>query len=476
MKRPIAIKITFPFILLIILISQILVQTGCANIIPPSGGPRDSLPPVLVKASPGDSTKNFKDSKISFSFDEFIDLQNVRENLIVSPTPKNDPSSWVTFKLNTVTVKPKDTLEPNTTYSLNFGNAIRDYNEGNVLKNFTYIFSTGNFIDSLELHGKVVLAEDGKPDSTLIVMLHRSEDDSAVMKERPRYISKLDNRGNFVFRNLPHGTFYLYAMKDEGGVYRYDPRQLFAFADKPVRAEQKNDSIILYAYVENQTPQAPALSGVSIRRPQAGAAEKRLRFQTNLATNKMDLLDDFMMTFELPLRSFDSSKIRFSSDSSFTPVNNYHFEKDSTKKKIKLKYSWKENTLYHLILDKEFAEDTTGKKLLKTDTLSFTTRKKEEYGALSIHFRSFDPSVNPVLFFIQNGEVKRSFPLSSADFSQSLFLPGDYEMGILYDKNKNGKWDSGEFFGKHKQPEIVKPVERRITVKPDYENEFEIAL
>ena len=158
------------------------------------------------------------------------------------------------------------------------------------------------------------------------------------------------------------------------------------------------------------------------------------------------------------------------------PSPNYSFEEDSSRKKIILHFNWKENTLYHLILDKDFAEDSLGKKLLKTDTLTFTSRSRQEYGNLSIHFRKLDLSQNPVLQFVQNDEVKKSFPLSSTDFSQSLFIPGDYELRILNDSNKNGKWDPGEFFGKHKQPEIVKPVERRITVKADNDNEFEIAL
>ncbi|HYM92677.1 MAG TPA: hypothetical protein VET23_00945 [Chitinophagaceae bacterium] len=307
-------------------------------------------------------------------------------------------------------------------------------------------------------------------------MLHRNGDDSAVAKERPRYISKLDGKGNFIFRNLPAGTFYLYALKDLGSRLYTQKSQLFAFAAKPVHTEQKNDSITLYAYVENQKGQSPLQSAVSLRRPQTGGAEKRLRFQTNLVTNKMDILGDFTMTFELPLRSFDSSKISFSTDSSFIPVTNYHFEKDSTGKELKLKYQWKENTLYHFILDKDFAEDTTGKKLLKADTITFTTHKINEYGKLSIRFRNLDLSKNPVLLFTQNGETKGSYPLTSADFSQALFMPGDYELLILDDANKNGKWDPGEFFGKYQQPEIVHPVQRRITVKPDYENEFEIAL
>ncbi|HEX7848073.1 MAG TPA: Ig-like domain-containing protein, partial [Chitinophagaceae bacterium] len=148
-------KRIFPFFLIILAISKIMVLPGCANIVPPQGGPRDSLPPVLVRSDPGDSSRNFKGKTITLTFDEFIDVQNAQTEMLISPTPKNFPT--VDYRLNTVTVKLKDSLETNTTYSFNFGNSIKDINESNVKKNFTYIFSTGNYIDSLELTGKVVL-------------------------------------------------------------------------------------------------------------------------------------------------------------------------------------------------------------------------------------------------------------------------------------------------------------------------------
>ena len=467
----------FFFFILIILFSiqQIVVLNGCANIIPPSGGPRDSLPPVLIRATPIDSAKNFTGSRITFTFDEFVDLQNVYQNLIVSPIPKSLPD--VEQKLKTITVRLKDTLEPNTTYSLNFGDAIKDYNEGNVLKNFTYIFSTGSTIDSLELKGKVVLAESGTIDSTLIVMLYKNDDDSAVVKEKPRYIGKLDNSGNFVFHNLPTGTFHLYALKADGSRNYTDKKQLFAFADTPIIISGSTQRDTLYAYSEISPQQLLTQPLVTPgKKILSGTNEKRLRVTTNLSDNKQHLLSDLIISFDQPLRSFDSSKIKFSSDSTFTPVNNFRWEKDTTGRKIRLITSWKENTIYHLILDKDFAEDSLGRKLLKTDTLTFTARNKNEYGKLSIRFRNLDLSTNPVLLFVQNNEVKKSYSLTSADFSQPLFLPGDYDLRILNDTNKNGKWDPGEFFGKHKQPEIVKPIDRKITIKPNWENEFEIAL
>jgi hypothetical protein len=88
--------------------------------------------------------------------------------------------------------------------------------------------------------------------------------------------------------------------------------------------------------------------------------------------------------------------------------------------------------------------------------------------------RNLDLSKNPVLIFLTNNAIYKSYPLSSTEFSSPLFLPGEYELRILYDENKNGKWDPGQFFGKHQQPEIAKPVGRKITVKPGWQNEFEI--
>jgi Bacterial Ig-like domain len=467
------------FIALLSIVSlSVITGPGCANIVPPQGGARDSIPPKLLKANPGDSTRNFTGNRIAFSFNEFVTVQNIQENLLISPTPKILPS--VDYKLNTVTVRMKDSLESNTTYSFNFGSAIRDVNESNVLREFTYVFSTGKYIDSLELRGKVLLAETGKIDTTLIVMLHTSPNDSAVIKDRPRYISKLDGQGHFIFRNLPPATFYLYALKDEGGTHRYlTNKQLFAFTDKPVAVQGVNDSITLYAWAAlSQTAPPPTLpaSNFGNRKLLGSSADKRLKYVTSLLAGEQDLLSDFTMLFEQPLRSFDSTKMRLYTDSTFTPVANYSIKKDSTGKKLVLKNDWKEKTRYHLILDKEFADDSTGKKLLKTDTLSFKSKELIEYGVLKLTFRNLDLSKNPVLLFILNSTVVKSFPLTNALFTRPIFLPGEYELRILYDANKNGKWDPGEFFGKHLQPELVKPIDRHITIKAGGENEFEIAL
>lgn len=467
-----------PLFLLFLFTSVIIdlfILPGCANIVPPQGGPRDSLPPVLLKVSPSDSTRNFAGNRIVFTFDEFVDVQNIQNELVMSPSISLNPD--VNFRLNTVTVRLRDALDPNTTYSIQFGDAIRDYTEGNPLKGFTYTFSTGPYIDSLILKGKVILAETGKLDTTLVVMLHTNPDDSAVINERPRYVAKLNSSGEFEFRNLPPRTFYIYALKDEGGTRRYfNDRQLFAFADTPVVMQAETPPVTLYAYASKPPLPAAATSiNVGGRRTGGQAADTRLRFQTSLTNNQQDLLTDFEIRFDSPLRNFDSSALRLYSDSVYNPEP-ADIQLDSTRKKIVLHTPWKENTNYHLILEKDFADDSTGKKLLKTDTISFVTRKNADYGSLKLKLKNLDLSKNPVLQLVIDNKIYRSIPMAGNEFSQQMFPPGEYELRILYDDNRNGVWDPGIFFRLRKQPELVRPVDRRITVKPNTVNDFEIQL
>jgi Bacterial Ig-like domain len=461
----------FTVFTLFIFIISIICSPGCANIIPPSGGPRDSIPPELVSASPKDSTVNFKGNRITLNFNEFIDLKDVQNNLLFTPIFENVPV--IEARLRTLNIKIRDTLEPNTTYTFNFGNAIQDVNEGNPTRNFVYTFSTGPVLDSLEIRGRVILAETGKTDSTMIVVLHRSMDDSAVVKDRPRYAARVDSAGNFRFRSLPKDTFAIYALGDAGLSRRYtSPTQAFAFANAAVLAG--TDSLFtLYAYKEEEedtkkrTPAAPARGG--------NQSDKRLRFTSNLEGNQQDLLKDLTLTFERPLRSFDSTKMRLTTDSTFTPVAQYRIGLDSNKTLITLQTQWREATEYNLIIQKDFAEDSLSRKLLKDDTLTFTTRSRADYGNLRIRIRNIDTASNPVLQFVQSDKVVFSAPVKSGVFTQALFPPGDYDLRMLFDTNNNGKWDPGQFFGPDKkQPEIARPIDRKVTVKPNWDNELEI--
>ena len=135
---------------------------SCAKIVYPSGGPMDKTPPQVVEFKPEYRTTGFKDKKIQITFDEFIQLRDLNNNFIISPPTKKKPDIQIRGK--SVVVRFDEDLKPNTTYRLFFGNAIVDNNQGNALKNFEYVFSTGDLIDSLALCGRVVNSFDQKPD------------------------------------------------------------------------------------------------------------------------------------------------------------------------------------------------------------------------------------------------------------------------------------------------------------------------
>ncbi|RTL57271.1 MAG: DUF2141 domain-containing protein [Sphingobacteriales bacterium] len=449
------------FILSAFLIQQILLQSSCAHIIPPTGGDKDTLPPVPVKSSPKDSVLHYNGNKITIEFNEFIELDKPFENVILSPNPTKQPV--VESRLKTLTVRLKDSLLPNTTYSIDFGNAIKDINEGNILKDYKFVFSTGSTIDTKELSGKVILAENGKIDSTLIVTLYKNTDDSAVAKKKPFYYTRLKGDGSFRFSNLPAGKFALYALKDANGNKQYDsPTEMFAFAGNIIETTDSTAPVTLYAYAEEKEKPKPASGTVK--------TEKRLVYANNLENRHQSLIEPFTLTFLKPLKYFDSTKISFL-DSTHRPVTGYQWIKDSSNKKLTLRYQWQPGMVYQLILQKAFAADTMGYQLSKIDTLNFSAKKPEEYGSLRLKFTNFDKSKNPVLQFVLQDKVVKSVVITDAVWSEKLVNPGDYELRVLYDDNKNGIWDPGKFFGVHKQPEKVVPVAAKLTIKANWENE-----
>ncbi|MBN9383050.1 MAG: Ig-like domain-containing protein [Chitinophagaceae bacterium] len=472
------------FLLFFITIINLLGGSGCANIVPPLGGPRDTLPPKLVYVTPRDSSKRFNANKIVFYFNEYIDPKDVRTELIVSPVPKTEPI--VDARLRTLTVRIKDTLQPNTTYSFNFGNAIRDVNEGNILRGFTYVFSTGFYLDSMTFSGNVLVANTGKVDSTLIVMLHRNLDDSAVVKEKPRYIARVDTLGRFRFRFIEPGKYALYAMKDDAGTRRYlSAASLFAFSDTPVVIGPNTPPSTLYAFVEPDTSKKTtgksgtgSKGGGNASKEKEKEKDRRLQLQTNIPGGEFDILDTFKLQFTTPLKFFDSTKIRFTDDD-YKDIDpkTYQFKRDSTAKLFSMMYTWPTATRYHMILPKDFAEDTLGKKLLKADTLTFHTKKDIDYGEVRVRILNLDLSKKPVLQFVVQDAVKFSHTFKGGkEFRQLLFAPGEYELRVLYDTNGNGTWDSGQFFGKHRQPERVIPIKKKLNVKANWDNDMDITL
>lgn len=452
----------------LLLLQQTALLSGCAQIGAPTGGPKDTLAPQLVNANPKLKSVNVTANKISLTFNEYIEVKDAFNNVLVSPLPKNIPI--VDYKLKTVTVRLKDTLQPNTTYSINFGNAIVDINEGNALNNFTYIFSTGNTIDSLQLKGKIFMAETGKVDSTLMVMLYRNAPDSAVEKRRPDYVGRISGDGSFTFTNLPAGQFKLYALKDGDGSKTYNIKtELFAFADAAITVSDTTPSTTLYAYSE--------LKDTRNTKPDvapAPANDKRLRYTTSLANGFQDLLGNLTVSMNKPLKAFNNGFITLT-DTNYNAINGVAITPDSAQKNLVVTNKWTPGAVYYLLINNKLGEDSTGTQLTKSDTVRFAAKREEDYGNLVLRFKNFDATKHMVLQFVQSDNVVKSFAITTAEWTDKLFIPGDYELRVLYDANKNGKWDAGSYNEK-RQPERVVPLQQKLNIRANWDNERDINL
>ena len=214
---------------ILIFILLALSLTNCAKRGTITGGLKDTLAPNLKISFPENFSTKFQGDEIKLVFDEYIKLTNANKQLIISPPMEREPIISPTTATKYLTIKIKDTLKPNTTYSFNFGQSIADNNEGNALNQFKYVFSTGAYIDSLSLTGTVRDAYEKEADAFISVMLYDMDDkfnDSVVYNKSPRYITNtLDSLKTFKLENLKAGKYLLVAMKDQNSNNKFNPKQ-----------------------------------------------------------------------------------------------------------------------------------------------------------------------------------------------------------------------------------------------------------
>jgi len=188
----------------------------CANMQKPTGGPKDSLPPKLLAITPPNLSKNFKDKTIEMTFDEFIKTTNPGKEFNISPDVETQPIYKVRKKR--LIIELPDSLEENTTYTINFGKGLVDFNEGNPFINYNYVFATGDELDSLSISGKVrngyTMDFDLSKDKEVIAILIPTSRDTIFGKKKASYYTTVDSSGNFKFSNLREDTYRVYALKD----------------------------------------------------------------------------------------------------------------------------------------------------------------------------------------------------------------------------------------------------------------------
>jgi hypothetical protein len=215
---------------LFIFLFVIILAYSCAQMAIPTGGEQDTTPPQPLKFSPENQSTNFKGREIAIEFDEYIKVQGLSSQLIVSPLLKNDVDFHI--KKRTLYLTLNDTLKDRTTYIFNFGEAVKDLNEGNPNTKLKYVFSTGDYLDSTKIRGSIKDAYTLLPAKDVLVMLYDSYDDSIPLKDKPKYFVRTDASGRFELQFLKKDKYKLFALKDENSNYLYDlPNESIGFTD-----------------------------------------------------------------------------------------------------------------------------------------------------------------------------------------------------------------------------------------------------
>lgn len=237
-----------PYLLVLPLLALLM---QCANPVMPTGGPRDEAPPRVVESDPPNFSTNFSGRTISITFNEFVSLKGLQQQLLISPPLDERPE----FRLRgrTLQVRLFEDLKPETTYNIYFGDAIVDLTESNPLSDFSFIFSTGSALDSMDLSGNIRFAYDLKPPESAFAMLYLIDNDTLPLDSlpylvKPYYVTRTDKEGNFRFRNLKNERFKLFGLTDMNSNFRYDMAgEAIAFFDslvKPAFFEPLADSVI----------------------------------------------------------------------------------------------------------------------------------------------------------------------------------------------------------------------------------------
>jgi hypothetical protein len=227
--------------------------SSCAKPVALTGGPRDTIAPVIMvdKSMPNFQT-NFEKQTIELEFDEFVNVKDVFNQVVVSPPLKTNLKISSRGKKVTAEFAEDEELKEAATYTIFFGDAIRDFNESNILENYRFVFSTGDIIDSLQLKGQVIDANTNKAKEGVLVMLYEDTRDSVVYTDRPFYFAKTNKSGAFALNNLKEGHFKIFALKDENLNYKYDAEtEWIGFSEELIyTADSSNQAIEIQVFQE----------------------------------------------------------------------------------------------------------------------------------------------------------------------------------------------------------------------------------
>ena len=482
----------------ILFLYSFILLAGCASVVSPDGGKKDEKPPVITKTIPDSAALNFNGKEIIFEFDEYFTLNNAQQDWVISPSPEKFPEIKKTN--NQLKIKLLDSLKPNTTYTFNTVNSIADLNEGNVLKNYRFVFSTGSFIDSLQLSGKVINAYTNQPQEEISVMLFDTSQN--IFSGNPKYLTKTNKEGIYAFYNLPFSTFLLCAWHDKNknkkpdadedisipynlnlaynttatiqlvaGLYRkqgikkhFQPYPgVFTFVtEKPIYLDTLSVSFNSFTLNKRNTHSstiAPTQDTIEIIIPydkdidsvlftvfsldtsflyKTAVTKYNDTFKVKYFTSDINVGDPINIDFTLPISRVGTLKI-LNKDSSDFAISTININRNSAQIVANLPAD-----NYILILPESTIKSIFNTTYFKADTLTFTVKENNSTGTLS--FILIDTLKQNLI--VELVSEYKTIQLANCNGCAAIKFkninPGTYQIKIVYDNNNNQIWDIGD--------------------------------
>ena len=563
------------FYLFLLLLTQAF--TRCANPVSPMGGPKDKLPPVILSCDPPSKSVHFSQKNIKIEFNEFIELKNAATEIFISPPMKKPLETRLRGK--SLVLQFEDSLKPNTTYSLSFGNAITDLTEGNILKGFNYVLSTGAYVDSLSLQGTVISAFDHMPQKDIYVGIYFNNNDtipfdSLPLRVPPDTITRTNDKGQFVFNNIQNKSCRIFAISDQNGDLVFNqPTEKIAYKDslvnpfyigklppdtlkrsdslkkvdsiRQMRANYPNYQLLLFEQsdsvqhlVKSSFPEKghamlifrfpvehlqlkplnfdsvaswylPEYSSrhdtvnLWITRPETDSVRLKVTsYRQTIDTielalpasdlgrkkgkqdkserifiqqpNPGSILNQFknklILTFSKPVIRFNPTGILLLLDKdTLKPVISFA---DSLHRRFRVDYPWQEEKAYRLLIpDSAF----TGLGGISHDTIimSFRTAAEKDYGNLIVSFNLPEYDGQYIVQLLNEKEniiYGQRIVTKNEKIRFDFMPPGKYKLKAIKDKNKNNRWDSGNY-NKLLQPEDIYYVGKIVEIRANWDVE-----
>lgn len=520
---------------------------GCANIQRPGGGPKDSIPPIILSEAPLNFSTNFREKEVILTFDEYIKLTNQFKEFNISPDTET-PVQYKVKKKNLVITLP-DSLDANTTYTINFGKGLTDYNEGNPIVNYNYVFATGNELDSLSITGSVKNAFtkefDQKKDENIKVLLIPTSQDSIFGNKKANIYTNVDTAGTFTFNNLREDTYRIYALKEQNNdrIYNGTDEWIGFYKDSLVLSEnivgidleiskgypkdhrtlepridtdgtilltfnrslnQPSTKIILPEELDNDKIEHYNLNNDSLRifikdmvldsiqieiydnarvvdtaliRVNKNAKYNREIKPILNISNKVDRTKHILLKASAPITMVDKSKIILNEDS--VSRRNFQLQKDTLNDQIyHIRYNWRPNKNYELIIQ-EKAITNSFDDFNKEFKSLFTFDQSDNYGNIEFTVNGLDSTLQYVAELINEQKDKvfdrQILTVEKNKLTYKDFIGGKYSLRIIYDTNRNGRWDPADVY-RGIQAENIWYLNKVFSIRANWEQQDVINL